>query len=534
MSREPHDPGTKKPGSFRELLFRAVVAITVFKVLSQVVYFFARYVLLVNWLTPEANQDFIVFFRTVEAVFDFTVVNSLAVTKFVASRRDQAREITRVTLVFLLLNVAVNELVVSLAFVFGAGRFNDQTVLPVVLFLVCLGATFQVFMRFFEGVLYGLKRTGAVCLVNVTLAVAFVACVVVFAWGRSAGFPGAATSFVVANAAALIVGLFFYANWSRSGRAVGDQRESDASKHGPRAKAWWPGPLRELLAFSVPIFLATAFYFLNYKFTDFFLRGFPGNLLLYFSVSSSLVVYLIGLLGIPIHESVYPFLSETLGASGGALSGENLQKFHQIYDLTLKLVSLVILGALLFLFLFVERLFGFLYPEYTDREFYSSARWICLGGFFYVLNQFYGRYALAADRSRTFLHAQLVGAVVNLLCISILVQTETYGWALAGFILSTLATFVYYARAFLQFTPLNFGDLKLPQAAGAFFSVTTAFFFLERTGVQSPAALGLLLTAYFVLLFALKVLQVGDLNLVLNFARSLVRRRTSQAQTRNK
>ncbi len=180
------------------------------KAIGEVFFFIVSNILLINWLSIEANRDYIIFIYLINLFFSLILTLHIAMPRFLQrnSSKIQLRYLYNGTILLLVNLIIIILGIVIFTFIFN---YDYRVSLPnseiMVIFL--LGGIGYEFYRFFEGILYGLKLSSKVATVIFFLSIIFLILGFNLVAILNLGFIGAALSYILAYFILDGVSIFF-------------------------------------------------------------------------------------------------------------------------------------------------------------------------------------------------------------------------------------------------------------------------------------------------------------------------------------
>ncbi|QEE16043.1 oligosaccharide flippase family protein [Promethearchaeum syntrophicum] len=474
-------------------LYKSVIVITSSKIITQLIYFLGRYVLLINWMNEESNVDFIIFFRYSEIFYAFILIAPIVIPKFLnEEKKEEFEKIISPSLSIFLINL----LVIILAIVIFAFFLKSQIPQNYLIYSIslCFSTVSLGLMKYFESILYGFRKNKEIIALNIGLTLGFLLSIMIFHYFFILSLSEAIISYIIANFIAMIIGYIFLIKIKKKLKAKISYFHFKKQKQ----------DYRDLIILASPIMLSGLAYIINFRISTLFLQDFPDEYVIFFEISSSLIIYIIGFLGIPIHDAVFPYLSYSY-------KEKNFKNIKEIYFSTLFIISSTLLVALIIFFSYIEFFVLIIYPEYQNDLFYNSFRILIIGGYFYVLNQFIARYPVADGNSKILFYNQIVGASVNIIFIIFSTSFNDYNFLLWGFTISNITMFIVYFIDFCKVSSISLKNSKILELSISFFSPLFIFYLLKTVNINQILSGIIVISLYFALLVLFKILRIHQI-----------------------
>jgi len=475
------------------------------RAIGEVFFFIVSNILLVNWLSIEANRDYIIFIYLVNLFFSLILTLHIAMPRFLQqnSSKNQMRFLFNGT-VLLLINLII--IIISIV-IFTFGFNYDWRVSlpnPEIMVIFLLGGIAYEFYRFFEGILYGLKLSKKIALIIFFLSLVFLILGFSLVAVLNLGFIGAALSYILSYFILDGISLFFI--FRRLNKNL-NQNQNLRIKKSIDLKIQ-----KELVFFCFPILVGNIFYYLNTRVGPLLLNILGDEASLIFGLSLSLTIYLIGLLGVTINDLLLPYESD-------AFYHNDQNRIKEIYKLIFTFVVVIIIPLLLLCIIMSNLILGILYSNILSQypSFLDVFQLILIGGLFYSLNQFTAKFLVAKGLTIRFLIIQIIGAMINVLIIEIFLPYFGIYSATSAFIISMAVMFVLYFYNLSRIIELSLWQFKLIQTVISILVVIFEFFILKLSFGLNAYFIGVLcLMSYFILLFGFRIIKFKDLKRFLN------------------
>ncbi len=481
------------------------------KAIGEVFFFIVSNILLVNWLSIEANRDYIIFISLVNLFFSLILTLHIAMPRFLQqdSSKNQMRYLFNGTML-LLVNLII--IIISIViFTFGF-NYNWRVSLPnseiMVIFL--LGGIGYEFYRFFEGILYGLKLSNKVAIIIFFLSIIFLILGFSLVAVLNLGFIGAALSYILSYF--LLDGISIFFIFRRLNQNLNQNRNLRIKKSIDLKIQ------KKLILFCLPLLASNMFYYLNTRVGPLLLSSLGDEASLIFGLSLSLTIYLIGLLGVTINDLLLPYESD-------AFYHNDQNRIKKIYKLIFTFVVVIIIPLLLVCIMMSNFILSLLYSDILSQypSFLDVFQLILIGGLFYSLNQFTAKFLMAKGLTIRFLIIQVIGAMINILFIEIFLPYFGVYSATSAFIISMAVIFVLYFYNLSRIIELSLWQFKLIQLVISILIIIFEFFILKLSlGLNTYFTGVLCLVSYFILLFGFRIIKFKDLKRFLNDLRIFI------------
>lgn len=398
-------------------------------------YFILREVFLYNWLNTTESSDFTIFSGYIDLCVAFTIITPSLLPKFFQEIKPNQRKVfVKITLVILFINYFIINSIFFVIFLFGYefGFSNFDGFLFFV--LLSVSSILPILLKLYESILYGLKKPKKIGFVNIVLSCFFAFFLIFFYTINFLNIITVILTTIISNSAAIILAIRYYKKTNIM-QNQGNEINSIKMEVG-----------KKILKFSFPLFFASFFYFINFKIGVLFLNQLSGEYVVLYHISTSIVIMLVGLLGLPINDMIYPYLAESY-------IKDEIGRIKKIYEFILPLISIFLIGSLSLLYWISPFLINILYPEYHSILFVNLFKIICIGGIFYCLNQFLSRFSIAKGKTNVILYTHLSGGIITVIFLYLSVHYSDLLYAGSGFLLSSivmLSIYIFYTRKYSQ------------------------------------------------------------------------------------
>ena len=485
--------------SLRQKLVSSIVLLTISKAFAQLLFFIVRYVLLINWLTPNELAEIIVFFRYLELLQSLVIIGPFVLPKFIAEKKYPLNNLLSNVIIIILINVLFI-FIGFLIFIFfiKPSDLNEQTA-TIFIITLFLGEITIISQKLLEWLFLGLKKPKRIFFSNMILSIAYIVLSSIFILVFSLAYLGGIIAYILSLFCSFIYQYYclhksqqFQIKW-RLEKVI----------------------VKDIIIFSFPLFLSGLFYFINYRVNSLFLKNIDINLLIYYDTGISLIIFLIGFIGIPIQDAIFPYISKTINEN-------NYSETKQIFSDTSKIISLFFFSILLSFYILVDFIYPLLYPSFNDPFFYEITRFLILGGFFYILNQFYGRISAAKGKTYVLLIGQGLGAIINVISLIIYLKTEIFTWLLLGFVISCMSLTILYLFYVIKITKLKMVQIKILRQIISFFSSIGLAYILNLFLFPSFLTLVIVLICYFLQLLLFRIISIHDWKFIKEYLKNIM------------
>lgn len=524
---------------------------TLFYSLSRVLSFLALFwadLILFNDLPPADYANYVVFknFTILFRVFALFEIQT-AVVKLWRSGADwqnaaMIRACTIVLVVFQACTIVAIGIFVSQSFT-NLKSLGVEALLIFLALIVTLVT--DVGYRFFEAILFCYQSYLRLSIVNLVMGAAFFLFVVVGLLTYGFNVSAAMTAYVlmyvttfVTSGALLTYRVIAARRRERAGTrapskasAEHDARCQEASEQGSSEKTRPPAPstadrakgratpetpsedpeafktvLKRLAKFSLPLYLATIFYFFYFNVNVIFLNNLATKeAVSYYSFSKDFISNTLTFLGMVIGMSLYPFIT-------AAVEADDQEQVGKLLTFTKTTYLVVILPMLLLFVIFTRDIFTLLRLTHQDDDLlYITFKLLIIGGFFISLANLTRHYILATGRTKVFLAMELAGAAVNLVIVTALIQTLGIYAAIWGFNLSTAVIEGFHLYKFHKLYPEHRFTRTILEVIGIYVVLGVWHWYLEKVIVNWAVMVILVMGPYFLLVFGLKLVRVDEL-----------------------
>ncbi|MFX1503842.1 MAG: hypothetical protein ACFFDH_22970 [Promethearchaeota archaeon] len=419
----------KEEISFTELSTNIVKNISItsgFNYFSFFLFFLAKDILLYNWLNLISASNFTIFMGYLDAFLAFILITPAVLPKFYQEfSHDKIHSFNKIILIILGINFFIIFIVFSIVLLFGF-NFNASQFTNISFFImIIISLIVVVLFRILESAFYGLKKSKEIGLMNLSISVIFIIILFILRYFNMLNSFTVIFLYIFTYLGGLGLGLYFYFNFKLKIQ-VPNNLETLDRRIG-----------KNILTFSYPLLLMNVFYFLNFKAGTIILGSFDQIYPVYYRLSTNLIIVFIGLLGIPISNMAYSYISEFFVKN-------NIDHIKKINNLILQLIAILEVTFLILIYIFSPLLIGFLYNDYYSLIFITLFKIITVAGIFYCISQFLAKFPMANNKTKINLFAELIAGISNTIFLVLCIQNANLLYAGYGFLISIIIIFVTY------------------------------------------------------------------------------------------
>jgi O-antigen/teichoic acid export membrane protein len=417
-----------------EELFRLVSISGSSKIIAQIIYFIAREILLFNWLDKASSNDYTVFNGYIELFAAFMLVTPYLLPKIYQDiNKNEFKEVTKYAFLIFFINFLILD-IIFLVIVMSGFSFNiSDNSDYLIFFLLSICSFFLILFNIMESSFYGMKKGKIIGMINILISSVFSLMLILNKFFFGMSFMSIVIAYFFTYLCGFLAALYLYIKHSKS--IIRDNSDSNMTNNTTNQDK--KSLIKIILQFSYPLFFTSIFYFLNFKVGNIILEPLSQDKVIYYHISTSIVLYIIVLIGVPINDSILPFLSSSF-------KKKDMENIKQIYFQFLPIIVMLIFSLLVILYTICPLVLGILYPDYLNVEFISLFRLIIIGGVFYSLNQFFGRYPIAMGKTKITLINQIIGGIINIIFLISAVNQDLLSLAGYGFLVSSLVSFLIF------------------------------------------------------------------------------------------
>jgi len=363
----------KEELSFNELSTNMVKNISItsgFNYLSFFIFFLGKDILLYNWLSIISASNFSIYIGYLEVFLAFILITPAVLPKFYQEiGEDKINIVNKIIFIILSFNFIIIIIVFSVVLLFGF-NFNVSSFTNISFFLlIIISVIVLVSFKILESAFYGLKKSKEIGMMNLVVSLIFIIILPIIILFDILNPLTAILLYVFAYLGGLVLGIYFYLNF-KSHIQIPQKLEKLDKRIG-----------KKIIVFSYPLLLMNIFYFLNFRAGTVILGSFNQIYAVYYYLSTNLIITLISIIGFPISNMAYSYISEFF-------VNNNKGQIKNIYGFILQLISILEISILILIYIFSPLLIEILYNDYYSLTFIVFLKIIAFAGIIYSLNQF--------------------------------------------------------------------------------------------------------------------------------------------------
>jgi len=419
----------KEDLSFDELSTNMVKNISItsgFNYFSFFILFLAKDILLYNWLNIISASNFTIYMGYINAFLAFMLITPAILPKFYQEiDHDKIHSFNKIILIILCFNFFIIffifSIVILLGFNFNASQFTNISFFIMIIISVIAVVSFKIL----ESAFYGLKKSKVIGMMNLSISLIFIIILLILRLFDMLNSFTAILLYIFTYLGGLGLGMYFYFKF-KSQIQIPHNSEKLDKKIG-----------KKIIIFSYPLLLMNIFYFLNFRAGTVILGSVNQIYAVYYHLSTNLIIIFVGLIGIPISNMAYSYISEFY-------VNNNIDQIKKIYSFILQLISILEITCLILIYIFSPVLIGFLYRDYYSLLFIVLFKIIIIAGIFYSLNQFLSKFPMANNKTKINLLAEFIAGISNTIFLILSIQSSNLLYAGYGFLISTVIIFIIY------------------------------------------------------------------------------------------
>ncbi len=419
----------KEDLSFDELSTNMVINISItsgFNYFSFFILFLAKDILLYNWLDVISASNYTIYIGYISAFLAFMLITPAVLPKFYQEiGHDKIHSFNKKILIILLSNFFVIffifSIVVLLGFNFTVSQFSNISFY----LMIIIGVIAVVSFKILESAFYGLKKSKVIGMMNLSISLIFIIILLILRFLNILNSFTAIILYIFMYLGGLSFGFYFYFKFKSQIQFPQNIEHSDK------------GIGKKIMIFSYPLLLMNVFYFLNFRAGTVLLSSVNQIYAVYYHLSTNLIIIFVGLIGIPISNMAYSYISELF-------VDNNMDQIKKISNFILQLISILEITSLILIYIFSPFLINLLYRNYSNLIFIVLFKIVIIAGIFYCLNQFLSKFPMANNKTKINLLAEIIAGVSNTVFLILSIQTSNLLFAGYGFLISTLIIFIIY------------------------------------------------------------------------------------------
>jgi len=424
-------------------LIRGISISTFLNNFGLIVYFIAREILLYNMLNKADASNFTVFLGLMDVFVSLVIITPAVLPKiFPEMNKNKINIINKTVLFILVLNYFLISSIIFILTIFGVEFNLTLNLNDIYLFLILsIGFIGESIKNTIASIFYGLKKPKEPAILKVIFAFLFIILMFFFKLIKMLNFDTIVLTFILSDVIYIIISIFFYRKISLD-LNIQNNAESFNSEITKR-----------ILLFSYPLCLTRIFVLLSSKVGTVVLAGISMNYSVYYHLSTSLVIFIIGFIGYPIQSNVQTYLSEFY-------ENGNISQVRNTYHLIITIIIFFLIPILIILYGLIPLVIKILYNNYYNTEFITLFKIVILGGSFYSLNVLFNRIIIAKGKPKVILISQFFSGMISIFFIGISLFTRNLIYTGIGFITSNIVMFVIFCYYSKKYTNLTIKEMK--------------------------------------------------------------------------
>jgi len=425
---------------FYKEIFKNTSLTLLFSNLSSIIFFIAQNILIYNWASKDSTEDFTVFLAYIDFLLLFILISPALIPKIINETDDKrASYLMKSISFFLFFNILIIFLIFFI-FIWIGFQFNISNI-PVPLFLTILVLTIMAisFFNTIESLYYGLRKIKKIGLLKISFSIIFFSLVFILQIFSNLIFFNLMMIYLISYFCAIILVIRSKIKFFLTIRKPNFNFNMKLVKKN--------------IDFSYPLLLMNIFYFINFKAGILILNNLDGINSIYYYLSTSMVILFIGFIGRPLNNMIYSYVVEFF-------KEKKKEKIKEAYNFILSVISITILVGLIFMYTVSQLIINLFYSKYYSETFFLFLKLIIIGGLFYSLNQFLGKFIIAKGNTKINLLAEFLGGIANILSFILCLIFRNIIISGIGFIISTIIIFLIYIYYSKKFIGLSIKRLK--------------------------------------------------------------------------
>jgi len=472
---------------------------------SLIIYFLAKEILLYNWLDKTSAYNFTVFNGYVELFLPFIIIAPIILPRIfqeVGQKKFHLATIsTIIILIFnLLVIIFVIEFMIILGFQLNISSINESILISLLIISLILIS----FTQMFESIFYGLKKVKIVGIINLIISSIFILLLILFFFLGELNFLATTIILISSNIIGIFLGIFFLI---KSNQIV-------FKKNYPLSEYYKIS--KRILKFGTPLMITKIFYFLNWRVGIIMLSSIKLEYPIYYHLSINIIIYFISFLSLPIINTIQPHLAEFF------VNNKTIE-IKKIYKFILPLITILLISSLIILYSFLPLILRILYQNYYTYVFVNLFKIVIIGGIFYCLNQFLGRFSIANGKPVINTLAQGIGGISNFIFLIISMVFSNILFSGLGFLISSFLIFIIFVIFTLKYTKLKLKESKLLIIILSSISsiLIYEFIYYFTNNLYFGGILSILI--FYFLIFKFKLLTLKSMKRVLKFIVNIIK-----------
>jgi O-antigen/teichoic acid export membrane protein len=322
-------------------------------------------------------------------------------------------------------------------------------------FLLSLAFIAESIKYIFISIFYGIKKPKEAGLAKVIFASLLIFLLFYFDQRHILDFNISVLIFIFSNLIYLILSIYYYKKFI--------PKEKEEDKEG--INNFYNSQIsKRILKFGYPLFLSDIFILLNFKIGTVLLAGVSLNYSVYYHLSTSLIIYIVGIIGYPIKNNIQSYLAEFYEQN-------NLPQVKKTFFLIIQIIIFFLIPILITLYGLSPLFLKFLYSNYYSIDFINLFKIAIWGGSFYALNILLNNIIIAKGKTKMILFAQFFSSLFSITFIFIAIFLENILYAGIGFLGSNILSFMIFCVISKKYIHLTMKKMKfLPIVGFSFFS----------------------------------------------------------------
>jgi len=482
-------------------LFRGISISMFLNNLAQFIYLISREIILYNWLDNLDAANFIIYFAVCQLFTTFIIFNPYILPNIYAEIGEKRVMIANRTLILILLpNYLIVIIILGFFLLTGinfnlnldSGNFLFLFFISIIILIISLGSIT-------ESILYGLKKPMGVGISKITFALSFFIMLMISIFLNIINFYIAIIIFLGSNLTSLIYSFFYY---KKQIRIIGSE---NINQYFDLSIA------KRIIILGFPLFLSGIFRIFRFNIFPIFLGGISGNYSIYFHLSTTLVIYLVSLIELPIAQNIQPYFASFFKKG-------NISQIKMIYRYMISLIVVLIISIALLFYGLLPLFLKIVYSKYYSTELVYIFKITIIGCIFFSLNILYGKIILSKGKTYILLINQFLGAIIAVIFLYLTLITNEIIFSALGF--SSSFAFICLSNCFIskKYIKLSLKEIKIiPILLTSFISIFIYELFLMLSqNIYLSSIISLI--CFFVFCFIFRIITI---NFLKNFLKIL-------------